>query len=140
MHEMPLSEDFVCLTADVNGLKTANNTLGHDAGDELIVGAADCLRACFSEYGKVYRIGGDEFAAFIEVPYPRLIELKAELAETVANWSGNKVNSLTISCGYTSSLEFPTLDVLDLCRLSDKRMYADKEQYYKRMGIERRRT
>lgn len=57
-----LKEDFVYVTADINGLKTANDTLGHAAGDELIRGAAGCLEKSFGAYGKVYRIGGDEFA------------------------------------------------------------------------------
>jgi predicted signal transduction protein with EAL and GGDEF domain len=35
--------DFVVLSADVNGLKRVNDTMGHAAGDELIKGAAECL-------------------------------------------------------------------------------------------------
>ena len=63
----PLDEDFAYVTADLNGLKWANDHLGHTAGDELIRGAADCLRDVFGAYGQVYRIGGDEFAA---IPTP----------------------------------------------------------------------
>ena len=71
-----LQTNMVFLSVDVNGLKIVNDTLGHDAGDELIIGVADCLRQCFSQYGRVYRLGGDEFAAVIYISpanLPRLI-------------------------------------------------------------------
>lgn len=60
-----LKANFVYVTADLNGLKGANDTLGHAAGNELIRGAADCLRAAFGAFGDIYRIGGDEFAAIL---------------------------------------------------------------------------
>ncbi|MBR5705734.1 MAG: diguanylate cyclase, partial [Deltaproteobacteria bacterium] len=54
-------EDLAVFSIDVNGLKTVNDSLGHDAGDELIRGAADCISAAFGQTGKCYRTGGDEF-------------------------------------------------------------------------------
>ena len=62
MKKLNLSEEWVYISADLNGLKQANDSYGHMAGDELICAAADCMRDSFHEYGKVYRIGGDEFA------------------------------------------------------------------------------
>ena len=61
MKKLNLSEEWVYISADLNGLKRANDSYGHMAGDELICAAADCMRDSFHEYGKVYRIGGDEF-------------------------------------------------------------------------------
>jgi len=49
------------VTADINGLKQINDTFGHSAGGELIIGAAECLSQCFEGVGEVYRLGGDEF-------------------------------------------------------------------------------
>ena len=46
-----------------NGLKTVNDTLGHEAGDRLIINTADNIRSVFS--GNSYRIGGDEFAVIL---------------------------------------------------------------------------
>ena len=65
MKKLNLSEEWVYISADLNGLKRANDSYGHMAGDELICAAADCMRDSFHEYGKVYRIGGDEFAVII---------------------------------------------------------------------------
>ena len=50
----------------LNGLKKANDTLGHSAGDELICAAANCMKFAFASYGKIYRIGGDEFVVWIQ--------------------------------------------------------------------------
>jgi diguanylate cyclase (GGDEF)-like protein len=49
--------------ADVDGLKQANDTIGHDAGDRLLVDAAHVLRATFRHSDVVARLGGDEFTA-----------------------------------------------------------------------------
>ena len=46
---------------DVNGLKVINDTLGHDAGDAVIVDAARLLRETARDADLVARVGGDEF-------------------------------------------------------------------------------
>ncbi len=134
-----LREDFVYVTADLNGLKRVNDNLGHTAGDELIKGAADCLKACFGKYGDVYRIGGDEFAAMLLLSDDRLREAMAELDRTTAAWAGEQVRGLSISCGYASRREFPSGNIGELIKISDERMYAAKADYYRRTGIDRRR-
>jgi diguanylate cyclase (GGDEF)-like protein/PAS domain S-box-containing protein len=48
---------------DVDGLKRVNDEMGHAAGDELLVAAADALRDAFREEDVVARLGGDEFVA-----------------------------------------------------------------------------
>lgn len=53
------------LTADVDGLKTTNDTCGHAAGDELIRAVADVLRGSFRTADVLARLGGDEFAAVL---------------------------------------------------------------------------
>jgi diguanylate cyclase len=50
------------LIIDLDGLKQVNDTLGHGAGDELIIRAATALRAGGREEDIVARLGGDEFA------------------------------------------------------------------------------
>lgn len=49
--------------ADIDGLKSANDRFGHDAGDELIVGAAKVLTRTVRATDLVARLGGDEFVA-----------------------------------------------------------------------------
>ena len=134
-----LKEDFVYVTADLNGLKRVNDNLGHTAGDELIKGAADCLKECFGKYGDVYRIGGDEFAAMLRLSDAGLKDAMDRLDRTTEGWSGQQVKHLSISCGSASSREFPSGNIDQLIRISDERMYAAKAAYYARTEIDRRR-
>ena len=134
-----LKENFTYVTVDINGLKQANDTLGHAAGDELIRGAADCLKKCFGAYGDIYRIGGDEFAAMLSLTEEELAQAIDALDREVEGWSGRLVQSLSLSCGYAGSREFPSENIAELSRISDERMYAAKEAHYQKTGKERRR-
>lgn len=94
--------DLVYVSMDVNSLKIVNDTMGHDAGDELITGAAECMKKAFSEYGRIFRMGGDEFAALIYADDEELEAIKKNFKETMNSWSGNICEYLTISCGYVA--------------------------------------
>lgn len=135
----PLKSDFVYIIADVNGLKTANDTLGHSAGDELIAGAADCLRKHFGPLGKIYRIGGDEFAIMLNADRETLDRTLREFHETVSGWQGHEVKELAISTGSAAAHEFPSETITELSRIADERMYEAKEAYYVNSGKDRRR-
>jgi diguanylate cyclase (GGDEF)-like protein/PAS domain S-box-containing protein len=53
------------LLMDLDHFKEVNDTLGHDAGDVLLVEASRRLRACVREHDTVARMGGDEFTLLI---------------------------------------------------------------------------
>ena len=136
IHEKGMDDDLALISADVNGLKPVNDSLGHNAGDELICGAAACLLSAVGSRGKVYRTGGDEFMAIVHADdCPALIR---DIRGKAAAWRGIMVDTLSISAGYAARADHPGANLEELERLADQAMYEDKAGYYERAGIDRR--
>jgi diguanylate cyclase len=57
---------FAVVLADMNGFKAVNDTMGHKAGDQLLVEFAAVLRRCVLGSDVVGRLGGDEFALVLQ--------------------------------------------------------------------------
>jgi diguanylate cyclase (GGDEF)-like protein len=58
-------ETLALLLADVDGFKTINDTRGHQAGDRVLRATAAALSGAMRRGDRVFRIGGDEFAAIV---------------------------------------------------------------------------
>ena len=61
----PGRRPFVILVLDLDGLKMVNDSLGHHAGDALLVRVADVVRGTMRRGDVLARLGGDEFAAYL---------------------------------------------------------------------------
>lgn len=134
----PVPDDVVIFSIDVNGLKSANDTIGHLAGDELIRGAAECLKACLEPYGKCYRTGGDEFIAILRLRDGDLEQALRALNEATAAWKGKLVSQLSFAIGHAAAKDHPQLSIEKLFNCADRAMYQSKAQYYCKSGHDRR--
>ncbi len=135
----PYEQNLVYVSADLNGLKGVNDAYGHKAGDELIAGAAQCLRQSLGNYGKLYRVGGDEFAALIFCDSAQMGRIERDVGQVAAEWSDRHEHKLAIACGFVRAEEFPNEPIFELAKKADTRMYEAKAEYYRKNGIDRRR-
>ncbi len=139
MVEEGRAENLIYLSMDLNGLKTVNDNMGHEAGDKLIKGAAETMRTAFSEYGDLYRIGGDEFVAVIKAEATDVERLLADFKAMNEAWSKENGITLAVSCGHVFFRDHPGQSLDEIARIADKLMYEDKRAYYRQSGHDRRK-
>ena len=115
------------LMIDADHFKTYNDTFGHQAGDEVLVGIAICISDSVHRAGDcAARYGGEEFAVLL----PGLSGTEAlGVAETirlkVEQWSGESAIT-TVSIGVASLTPNATADWNRLVKAADKALYAAK--------------
>lgn len=116
-------DDVGVLYCDVMGLKRINDTQGHQAGDELLLRAAACLRRHFDE-DELFRIGGDEFLVLFggddkQIFLEKIEALRTDMVE----------NKARMALGYV--WEKDTAGGLDyLMAKADEEMYKEKRDFY----------
>lgn len=138
--ERPLDKNLSVVCLDVNGLKRANDLHGHEAGDELLIAAGNLMRQCFTGASLLCRTGGDEFCV-ITTRSASTLEKQVNAFRSMSEaWEGKFSKGLTVSIGCASLNDNRGASISDLMRVADQELYADKEAYYKRTGLERRRT
>ncbi len=111
---------------DADGLKTLNDTHGHEVGDGLIRTVGMSIQELCSETRHGYRIGGDEFLLIMENVN------EAEVCRVAEEWKKNfeKRNkqaetNFRASVGYALGIGEQVEDVV---RRADERMYIEKRK------------
>jgi len=114
---------------DLDGLKQINDRLGHEAGDQAIVDAADTLRKTFRGSDIISRLGGDEFAVLaLESSGAQPDSIIRRLRKNIDahNASAKRTYTLSISIG-TVLYDPETPRSLDqLMAEADRLMYREK--------------
>ena len=115
---------------DVDGLKRANDMVGHDAGSKLIQAMASLLVESFRESDIVGRVGGDEFAVVTVCDGGKARLALTRLENSVANFNRNNPGPvpLSFSFGLAELIQgaSETLDIL--VSRADAQMYKNKTE------------
>jgi diguanylate cyclase (GGDEF)-like protein len=107
---------------DIDGLKQANDSHGHEAGDRLLARAAAVLRSVTREVDVAARVGGDEFAVFMTLGYdPPPVHLIVERFLEAA-----KTHDLKWSIGATATPPERQVTLDDLLFAADQAMYGGR--------------
>jgi len=122
------------VVADINGLKIANDTYGHDVGSELIVCATRIICGTF-KHSPVFRIGGDEFVVILENDdFAHRLELINEMDRVCAQSTVTaKDASIPVSIARGLAVYDHDIDtcIEDVFNRADKEMYIHKDMIKK---------
>lgn len=131
-----LDKFLVVIYLDLDGFKQINDSLGHDAGDQVLLWVAGQLRDCIRPYDVLARMGGDEFTVVIDgLDYP---EQAAKVAEKLIERVSvrKQIDGVDITLGASVGIAtYPECGAnLDgLLRAADIAMYeakrAGRQQY-----------
>ncbi|MEG2199719.1 MAG: EAL domain-containing protein, partial [Anaerovorax sp.] len=98
----------VMLMIDIDNFKKCNDAKGHIYGDKVIVAMAETLRLLFRKEDFIARMGGDEFAVFVEnIPDVKLIEKKAEKLCTIIPEIEIEGRSTRVTCSVGVAVSSP---------------------------------
>lgn len=122
---------FVVLMLDIDMFKRINDSLGHQAGDELLIEVGKRIKYCLRSTDTVARMGGDEFAVLInDFTTPQQViniirKIRNEIRRPVNIFSREVVISSSIGIVFkTAGYDHPEHIVRD----ADISMYKAKEQ------------
>ncbi|HET9112346.1 MAG TPA: EAL domain-containing protein [Burkholderiales bacterium] len=117
------------LFIDLDRFKEANDLLGHDVGDMLLIEAATRISVCVRQTDTVARLGGDEFTVILtNVDVTEHIEhIAQKIIDAIAQpfYLGNEVVYLSASIGITLYSEYANSSE-ELIKNADQAMYAAK--------------
>lgn len=119
-------QDVICICVDINNLKQINDENGHLIGDQVLCRVAAYLRDYFSPYGKVFRIGGDEFVVLIYgLDISRLVQILYDMGDRVKADNEINIPPAVFAVGYDS---LQPGEKMETCtKRADGRMYAHKK-------------
>lgn len=122
---------FAVLFVDLDHFKKINDTHGHEAGDQVLRAAADCISRTARRSDVAARMGGEEFCLFTpNTPLEGAVVLAEKLRQAIegtTTLSGEAELHVTASIGVASSRPHHS-GIADIQREADQAMYEAKHQ------------
>ena len=123
----PNAESIAIFNFDVNDLKIMNDTYGHEAGDKLLIKAADSIRKVVNNNTLGFRMGGDEYLMVaINIEKDEVDRLRKRWEEELArlNEADDGINCvIAVGVAYAKA----PYDFSELTKEADALMYEDKK-------------
>ena len=121
--------DELCyIVFDLNNLKRINDKYGHAEGDKIIKKAAEIISLSYEDFGKCFRIGGDEFAVIGR--YKTLAQIEKALRKFknhIKEYNSKSNLKLDLAYGYARR-ENTDISTYELFNKADKEMYRFKRR------------
>lgn len=115
------------LLGDVNGLKYLNDTVGHTAGDELLIKIANIIRENCQENYVAARLGGDEFV--IVIPLAKQQEVESVIAGILKSAKDQSVAGIPLSISLGYAIKEEESDSIDeVFKRAEDQMYLHKSR------------
>ncbi len=107
------------LAIDIDEFKSINDTLGHAVGDQVLIEVANALQKALRHGDELFRVGGDEFVAVVDVP---TVSVAAGVAERLVEAA--RTTGRTISVGVAQQRADETPE--QALHRADRALYAAK--------------
>lgn len=127
-----LREKTMLVLFDIDNFKKVNDTLGHEAGDELLKRFASLIIQIYGKYGLCYRIGGDEFCVIAkDIPDIKKVSDDFNAAFKQLCNSPEEKQYLSVSTGW-DIFDPRTGSVSDAVKNADNALYEVKKENHRK--------
>ena len=126
------------IVIDLNGLKEANDHLGHDAGDGLLRRFGEVLNGVVSSPNHAARIGGDEFAVLMPGADKHAAQTMLETIKELLKINNQFYSNAPISMSWGIATSEPGDTLEAVVKRADLQMYEEKREYYARRDADTR--
>ncbi len=126
------------IMADLNGLKAANDELGHAAGDQLLRRVGEVFNSLFEKPAHAARIGGDEFAVLLPETDEARAETVIQSIQDLIAINNTFYPDLSVSLSIGAATGRPGERLESVVRRADLQMIEAKRRYYAEAENDRR--